>query len=159
MESETFISEYKYCWKRCSGVWYSGGREWARFLHSWSFRSREADVMNEHRVREGGVENAMYKILSKAKQIPFQSQVPMLLQTWLSLASRLWTMEFFDSFLPLTIFYIPLVTKTFHVFSPGAGPPTLAFLLSPYYLVLTSLLLQVASWFYLGMSRTSYRRL
>lgn len=65
-------------------------------------------------------------------------------------------MEFFDSSLPLTVFYIPLVTKTFHVFSPGAGPPTLAIPLSPYYLVLTSLLLQVASWLYLGMSRTSY---
>lgn len=103
--------------------------------------------------------STMYKIHSKAKQIPCQSQLSMLLQTWLYLASRLGTIESFDSSLPLTIFYIPLVPKTFHVFSSGTGSLTLAFLLSPHYLVLITLLLQVASWLYLGISCTSYRKL
>lgn len=103
------------------------------------------------------------KVLCTNKTDPLPTPAVLAVTDVAFFGTRLRTMEFFDSSLPVTIFSIWLVPRTIHLFPPSGRSLTSAFLLHPHGLLLITLclsyLLQVASVLYVGISCTSCRKL
>lgn len=115
--------------------------------------------MNEHRVREEGLET--YYVLNT-----FQTRTDPLPTSAIHAAadmafSDILTLNHGVLWLFLASYHLlhSVSSQTFHVFSPSARSLPLPFPLSPHRLILITLLLQVASLLFLGISCTSYRNL
>lgn len=115
--------------------------------------------MNEHRVREEGMEKYYVQNTFQSKTGPLP--IPAIhavadMAFFVILTLNHGVLWFF-----LASYHLlhSISSKTFHVFSSSARSLPLAFPLSPHCLVLITVLLQVASLLYLDISCTSYRNL